>query len=177
MKLPDGIHAALAGLPGYPLADLDLFRRRWKVVTSPPLKVGTEAEKLSPSEIEEAKLSQRETEAAKLLRFIVDLHAALTSHPRPLDYHAKSEELIRNSLFVAIGTEGDPNPKLPESWLNALRPVWQSWLENDTAKKRSRGTVGQGRDAAGMFTKNPKHEGEFVKGNPHRFKKKRLPKK
>jgi hypothetical protein len=158
LKLPAGIHSALAGLHGYPLADLEILRLRWKVVTLKTAKV-------------------RETEAAKLLRFIVDLHAALEGHPRPKDYHVRPGEIVRDSIWVAVGIEGDPNPKLPESWLNALLPVWESWLENDTATKRRRGTVGQGRDAAGMFTKNPKHEGEFVKGNPHRFKKKQLPKK
>ena len=161
IKLPSGIHSALASMPPYPLADLDLLRRRWKVFTSRTAKA-------------------RETELAKLLRFIIDLHAAIIGHPRPADYADAPGKIIWESVLEAIEMGNQPNPKLPISWLDALQPVWQSWLEADTAKKRFRQTAEWKRtrdEETGKFKKTPKNKGEFPIGNRHRFAKNPLPEK
>jgi hypothetical protein len=150
--LPAGIHSTLAALPGSPRADLDLIRKRWKVVTLATAK-------------------ERETPAAKLLRFLLDLHAALLSHPRPAAYDAAPGSIVYEAILAVPAIEGDPNPNLPASWMDPLLPVWQSWLEADNARKRCRETVGQKRNAAGEWTKNPKHDGKFKEGNPLRYKK------
>jgi hypothetical protein len=156
-SLPPGIHSTLATAASLPLADFDTIRRRWKVVTLKTAK-------------------DHESAPAKLLRFLSDLHASLNAFPRPTDYQAAPGKVIWEAVLAAAGKEDSQfNPHLPESWLEPLRSVWQTWLDADSATKRRRTSVGQGRNKVGNFAKNPPNEGKFQKNNPHRFKKRPAP--